>query len=410
MKPQNTPEIGIVHSFIDYTTNKNQSIVSGDEIVIENQEELDSNAVSNEESVYPMKTIKLDKGFYTIFELKRKFEKNPSQIVLDSSFQRNNVWKINQERELIESVLMGLPLPIFYFNEDRMGRLVVIDGRQRLTTFFKFMDEKEGFSLDNLKILSNLNKKKFKDLDTNLQTKIEDYQIIAHVIQPPTPDRIKFDIFDRVNRAGTQLNKQEIRNALYQGNATELLLHLSKTDEFTKATEGAFVKETRMKDRYILLRFIAFYLYYNGGLPVFTGGKKNSYQYTGDIDEFLGLTMEYLNVCSSDQLEEIWDIALESLEKTSYYLGKNAFRLTENMGDGVIKRYPININIFETVMFGMSCLPKQDPTIRETVRKAVDDLKNSNTFRDSLNNHRDGETKVAARYRMIKKLVEDVYD
>lgn len=410
MKPQDTPEIGIVHSFIDYTTNKNQSIVSGDEIVIENQEELDSNAVSDEESVYPMKTIKLDKGFYTIFELKRKFEKNPSQIILDSSFQRNNVWKINQERELIESVLMGLPLPIFYFNEDRMGRLVVIDGRQRLTTFFKFMDEKEGFSLDNLKILSNLNKKKFKDLDPNLQTKIEDYQIIAHVIQPPTPDRIKFDIFDRVNRAGTQLNKQEIRNALYQGNATELLLHLSKTDEFTKATEGAFAKETRMKDRYILLRFIAFYLYYNGGLPVVTGGKKNSYQYTGDIDEFLGLTMEYLNVCSSDQLEEIWDIALESLEKTSYYLGKNAFRLTENMGDGVIKRYPININIFETVMFGMSCLPKQDPTIRETVRKAVDDLKNSNTFRDSLNNHRDGETKVAARYRMIKKLVEDVYD
>ena len=399
-----------MYSFIDYTTNKNQSIVSGDEIVIENQEELDSNAVSDEESVYPMKTIKLDKGFYTIFELKRKFEKNPSQIILDSSFQRNNVWKINQERELIESVLMGLPLPIFYFNEDRMGRLVVIDGRQRLTTFFKFMDEKEGFSLDNLKILSNLNKKKFKDLDPNLQTKIEDYQIIAHVIQPPTPDRIKFDIFDRVNRAGTQLNKQEIRNALYQGNATELLLHLSKTDEFTKATEGAFAKETRMKDRYILLRFIAFYLYYNGGLPVVTGGKKNSYQYTGDIDEFLGLTMEYLNVCSSDQLEEIWDIALESLEKTSYYLGKNAFRLTENMGDGVIKRYPININIFETVMFGMSCLPKQDPTIRETVRKAVDDLKNSNTFRDSLNNHRDGETKVAARYRMIKKLVEDVYD
>ena len=108
MKPQDTPEIGIVHSFIDYTTNKNQSIVSGDEIVIENQEELDSNAVSDEESVYPMKTIKLDKGFYTIFELKRKFEKNPSQIILDSSFQRNNVWKINQERELIESVLMGL--------------------------------------------------------------------------------------------------------------------------------------------------------------------------------------------------------------------------------------------------------------------------------------------------------------
>ena len=96
-----------------------------------------------------------------------------------------------------------------------------------------------------------------------MQTKIEDYQIIAHVIQPPTPDRIKFDIFDRVNRAGTQLNKQEIRNALYQGNATQLLSQLCQTSEFAEATENGFAKEVRMKDRYIVLRFIAFYLYYN---------------------------------------------------------------------------------------------------------------------------------------------------
>lgn len=407
MKDQNTSVLGIDKLSTDYNTVKDQLIV-GDEVVIENQEELDPNAVSDEESVYPMKTIKLDKGFYTLFELKRKYEKTPSQVILDSSFQRNYVWKISQKRELIESVLMGLPLPIFYFNEDRMGRLVVIDGRQRLTTFFEFMDEKKGFSLDYLKILSNLNKKKFRDLDPNLQTKIEDYQIIAHVIQPPTPDRIKFDIFDRVNRAGTQLNKQEIRNALYQGNATDLLLQLSQTEEFAKATEHAFAKEVRMKDRYILLRFIAFYLYYENELSVVSGGQNVPYQYTGDIDEFLGLVMEYLNTCPEDQREEIWVVTLEALEKTAYYLGENAFRLTDIMTDGSIKRYPININIFETLMFGMTRLPNRNPNIRENVRKAVENLKNSHTFRDSLNNHRDGEAKVAARHRMIEKLVEDV--
>ncbi|MBD5101937.1 MAG: DUF262 domain-containing protein [Subdoligranulum sp.] len=407
MKSQNTVVLGIDQLSADYNTVKDQSIV-GDEVVIENQEELDPNAVPDEESVYPMKTIKLDKGFYTLFELKRKYEKIPSQIILDSSFQRNDVWKINQKRELIESILMGLPLPIFYFNEDRQGRLVVIDGRQRLTTFFEFMDEKKGFSLDNLKILSNLNKKKFRDLDTNLQTKIEDYQIIAHVIQQPTPDRIKFDIFDRVNRAGTQLNKQEIRNALYQGNATELLLKLSRTEEFAEATGHAFAKEVRMKDRYILLRFIAFYLYYDSGLPVISNAQNATYQYTGDIDEFLGLAMEYLNTCPEDQLEEIQDVTLKALKNAAYYLGKNAFRLTDTMADGSIKRYPININIFETLMFGMVCLPNQERNIREKVREAVENLKNSNTFRDSLNNHRDSETKVAARHRMIEKLVEDV--
>lgn len=353
-----------------------------------------------------MKTIKIDKGFYTIYELKRKFEKNPSQVILDSDFQRNSVWKLQQKRELIESVLMGLPLPIFYFNEDKAGRLIVIDGRQRLTTFFEFLNPRNGFALDNLKILGHLNKKKFKDLDPNLQTKIEDYQIIAHVIQPPTPDRIKFDIFDRVNRAGTQLNKQEIRNALYQGNATQLLSQLCQTSEFAEATENGFAKEVRMKDRYIVLRFIAFYLYYNQQLYVVSNGERLRYQYIGDIDELLGLTMEYLNICDQPQLTKIKNITIECLRKVSYYLGANAFRLTDVMSDGKIKRYPININIFETVMLGMTYLPDHKESIRRSVYEAINSLKDSYTFRDSLNNHRDGEAKVAARYRMIRKTME----
>ena len=156
-----------------------------------------------------------------------------------------------------------------------------------------------------------------------MQTKIEDYQIIAHVIQPPTPDRIKFDIFDRVNRAGTQLNKQEIRNALYQGNATQLLSQLCQTSEFAEATENGFAKEVRMKDRYIVLRFIAFYLYYNQQLYVVSNGERLRYQYIGDIDELLGLTMEYLNICDQPQLTKIKNITIECLRKVSYYLGAN---------------------------------------------------------------------------------------
>jgi hypothetical protein len=151
----------IIPATNDYISSED-SAISGDEIVIENQHELDTCTPYDEESVYPMKTIKIDKGFYTIYELKRKFEKNPSQVILDSDFQRNSVWKLQQKRELIESVLMGLPLPIFYFNEDKAGRLIVIDGRQRLTTFFEFLNPRNGFALDNLKILGHLNKKNLR--------------------------------------------------------------------------------------------------------------------------------------------------------------------------------------------------------------------------------------------------------
>ena len=266
--------------------NKNSDTNSVDkdtEVEVELQDE-DSQTSTNESvinaykkaheesvSVYLITTIKIDKGFYTTYELKRKLDKKPSLLMLDSDFQRKNVWKVKQKRELIESVLMGLPLPIFYFNEDKEGRLIVIDGRQRLNALFEFMaiDENEpnpvkdsGFMLDNLKILSILNGSKFNDLDPLLQSRIEDYQLMAHIIPPTAPESIKFDIFDRVNRAGTQLNKQEIRNALHQGKASKLLSDLSNEKIFEEATEYSFTKDQRMKDRYLLLRFISFYLYF----------------------------------------------------------------------------------------------------------------------------------------------------
>lgn len=234
-------------------------LTENEEIVLDNQnEEMDING-REDEQIYPMNGIKVDKGFYTIFELKRKFDSSEKRIILDSDFQREEVWNLQRKIELVESVLMGLPLPIFYFNQDKYGRLIVVDGRQRLTALFEYMDDK--FSLNKLKILPQMDGLKFSDLTPIMASRIEDYQLQAHVILPPTPDRIKFDIFDRVNRGGVQLNKQEIRNALYQGQATKLLNRLVKSQAFVQATGNAFQKEKRMKDKYLINRFIAVWFY-----------------------------------------------------------------------------------------------------------------------------------------------------
>ena len=368
--------------------------------------QLDTSNHPTSEKIYPVKSIKVDRGFYTSYELKRKYDKKPSLVILDSDFQREGVWSTQQKRELIESILMGLPLPIFYFNQDKSGRLIVIDGRQRLNAIFSFLNNE--FSLDKLKILDEFNKKKFRDLDPVYQSKIEDYQLMAHIIQPMTPDRVKFDIFDRVNRAGTKLNKQEIRNALYQGQATALLNELSKTEEFNDATEDYFKKDKRMKNRYLLIRFIAFYLYFNTKLYNNNIIAEGLYQYSGDIDDLLGLTMDYLNSTSIYEINEIKSITLDALKKISFYLGKNAFRLIDINPDGSVKRYPININIFETLMYAMTLLPSKRYDLIIPIRNSVNELKNDQSFRDSLNNHRDSEIKVNERYSMITKLVGEI--
>ena len=96
---------------------------------------------------YPNLSIKIEQAQYSIFELKRKYDKD--RICIDPDFQRNLVWTNKQKSELIESVIMQIPLPLIYLAENEDGKLVVVDGRQRLTTFFQFLDNE--FRLKDLK-------------------------------------------------------------------------------------------------------------------------------------------------------------------------------------------------------------------------------------------------------------------
>lgn len=357
-------------------------LVENDNTIVEHGDELDVDA--QEEQVYPMNKVKVDKGFYTVFELKRRFDAKPKRLILDSDFQRENVWYKDRKSELIESVLMGLPLPIFYFNQDKYGNLIVVDGRQRLGALFSYMTDE--FALRKLKIMPEINGIKFSELSVILKGRIEDFQIQAHVIMPPTPDRIKFDIFDRVNRGGVSLNKQEMRNALYQGTATRLLNKIVKSDMFGKSTGNVFQKETRMKDKYLLTRFITFLLYHKG---ILEDEKGEPYLYKNDIDELLGKGMEALNHMNELELERLEQFLLSTLEKSYYYLGENAFRLVKGN-----RRSPINMNVFETIMYAMQYIPANQENLRLKVEQGISQFVDSGEFRENIGNHRDSAEKL----------------
>ena len=369
------------------------------EVILDGDDSLSASMPCGEGG-YPMYNIKVERGFYTVYELKRKYDHKDKRIVLDSDFQRESIWEPFQKAELIESILMGLPLPIFYFNQDKLGKLIVVDGRQRLTSLFEFMSNK--WSLKNLKILSELNGRTFEDLSPVAQTQIEDYQIQAHVIQPSTPDKVKFDIFERVNRAGTQLNKQEIRNALYQGKATILLNRIVNTNEFSKATGDAFKKNARMKDKYLVTRFIAFELYNNNKIKV----DSKAYKYKNDIDELLGLAMEYINCISDNEVELIEEMVMRALKNSYEILGENAFRMFQSNG----KRSPINMNVFEVLMHLMSLLPDENLIYKYIIKDKVEKMKCDENFQNSIRYHRDSWQNVELRYKMVDKILEELND
>ena len=237
-------------------------------------------------SVYPNAEVRVEKAQYSTMHLKRLVE-GRKELVIDPDFQRNDVWSAKQSAELVESILMGIPISTIYLFEMKDGTKQVVDGRQRISAILNFLNNK--FSLKDLKILPQCNGKKFSELDSKMQGIFEDYQLSFYIIQPSPPERVKYDIFDRVNRGGTRLTNQEMRNALYKGRSTVLLKELVTSSEFLNAT-GKGISSKRMKDQYIILRSIAFYLLKKKQAKVFENNGERI-EYKSDMDDFLAKTM-----------------------------------------------------------------------------------------------------------------------
>jgi len=362
----------------------NEELIEGLDNSININHESDESELTN---VYPA-DVKVSRDVFSVYELKRKYEDRKT-VVLDPDFQRENVWTTNQKSELIESILMGIPLPVMYFAEDKYGNLQVIDGRQRLTALFEFLNNK--FRITSAPILTHIKRKKFSELEAKEQVKLEDYQLIVYIVKPQTPDRIKFDIFDRVNRGGTPLNKQEMRNALYQGDSTILLKELSELEIFKKAT-GYAVNSKRMKDRYLILRFLGFYLLFTNQIRM---------EYRSDIDDFLGKIMEYINKLDKEEINKLRKVFIRAMENSYEILGENAFRIP-NEG----RKRPINMALFESLSYLMSFDIVRDK--KTLVKDKIKSLFKDKKFVNSLEQKIDSSKSVEIRFKKMKEVLEEL--
>lgn len=351
---------------------------------------------------YPDLTIKIDKDQYSIYEMKRKYDRG--KICMDPSFQRNFVWNSRQMSELIESVIIGIPLPLIYLAESQNGSLVVVDGRQRLTTFIQFLNNE--FKLKGLRILKELNGYSFDDLEENnvfskYATDIEDFQLVVQIIKYPTPDKVRFDIFDRVNRGGTPLNKQEMRNALYQGKSTELLKTLSEGEAFKLAT-GSSISPKHMKDRYIILRAICFSLYQKKELRDIDG---KTIEYKSDIEDFLGRGMEFLNTRTDEEITELKNEFERNMRHIYYVLGEDAFRIPGLDG----RRRPISMTLFEALYYLFQNFEDVDKEDREKLEQCVAELLDDAEFLDCLQSSVDSKNHVDIRFNKVMRKYREYF-
>ncbi|MDE2795473.1 MAG: DUF262 domain-containing protein [Gemmatimonadota bacterium] len=253
------------------------------------------------------------------------------EIDLQPDFQRaGNIWSRATKSRLIESLLLRIPLPVFYMAANADDNWQVVDGLQRLGALREFVLEKK-LRLRGLEYLSQFETRSYDDLPRPMQRRINETQLSCHIIEPGTPPEVMYNVFKRINTEGKPLKGQEIRHALNPGPARDLLGELACSVEFLRATDRS-VSPKRMADRECVLRFLAF-----RSLGV------DSYE--GKLDDFLLRAMRALNEDESRH-RVLADDFRRSMSMASDIFGREAFRKPRRPGFGKW-RSPVNKPLFE---------------------------------------------------------------
>ena len=216
-----------------------------------NQDEYNEGTEINESEIDDLESIPSSYDVITYpadFTLEGLVAKFNKKTMIVPGFQRNFVWNIKQASRLIESFLLGLPVPaIFLFTDGEKNEQLVIDGQQRLKTLVYFFEgffgeptlsgRRKVFQLTGLNEKSPFYNKSYKDLEETNEAafnKLNDSVLRAFVVKQltPTGNTSIYHIFERLNTGGTQLVGQEIRNCVYHGPFNELLCELNSMDEW----------------------------------------------------------------------------------------------------------------------------------------------------------------------------------
>jgi hypothetical protein len=284
------------------------------------------------------------------------------EIDLSPDFQRDYVWKQRQRTRLVESILLGIPLPAFYFNQSTDGTYQVVDGVQRLSTISLFMRGDHKLEQADLEYLRNLGGQTYSQLEPAALRRFRSTQIVVHVIEAQTPDDVKYDIFSRVNTSGSPLSAQEIRHAMSKARSRDFLKALSELPEFDNATgshywrrdlaaEGGWVRDSgRMTNRELALRFCAFRHYSDEDYRRHQSLDAFLVEYTRRLDA----RSEYGSSINDADLERLRADFERAMNNAYQVLGKAAFR---RWPPGQRRRGPINRAVFESQAIALSEYP-----------------------------------------------------
>lgn len=331
--------------------------------------------------------------------------------ILIPKFQRlPNLWSEKKKSRFIESLILGLPIPLFYFDEGEDKKWRVIDGLQRISTLEHFIlgnkknvknltGNLEPLVLKNLEFLSEYNGKTWDELHRDIKKRISLSQITINLIGKGTPEFVKYNIFSRINQNSMQLEAQEIRTALFQGYRMDFIEELVKPNSeegmaFIKATNSS-VKATRQGDLDIATRFLAFYI-----LDYKT--------YEPDLDSFLTKGTKAIPEKSEVQ-NDIKKRFKDAMDLAFLIFGDDAFRKRTDYSES---RKPINKAIFEVISTVFARLTEKEIEIvknnKENLKSTFLELqKNNKEFWNAITNSTASKENVLTRHTKFISMINN---
>ncbi len=337
---------------------------------------------------YPIDSLLIRHEHRTVHDVVRRIERGT--YILNPDFQRDFLWDMATQSKLIESIVMRIPLPVLYLAENDDGKVVVVDGLQRLRTFQRFLADELKLRLPDR---PDLDGKRFSDLSEKLQNRVEDCSLTLYSIDSKVPERARLDIFDRVN-SGVALTRQQMRNCLYMGPATQFLAQEASTDLFKKAT-GRSLKHRTMRDREFVNRFCAFHL-----LPI--------EEYDGDMDRFLAGALGRMNRAGDGALDEVRRAFHRTLTNNHMLFQKQAFRKHEPNQD---RRGIINASLWDVMTTGLAPYDVMHVLKRaEVFRAAFFELLKDEQFNEAITYGPNDARKVRRRFRMARRMFRETLD
>ena len=311
-----------------------------------------------------------------------------NQDITIPPYQRKFVWSLKQASMLIESFLLGLPVPQVFFYLDDENKNLVIDGQQRIMTVVYFLEgyfgeeaasgRRKVFRLSGLNKKSPYYNKSFSELTESDQRKLKGRVLRAVNIRQMSPvgeSTSQYHIFERLNTGGTPLKTQEIRNCVYAGPFVKLLRDLNTMESWRKIIGQKAISKTQ-RDVELILRVFSFYDRFES--------------YEKPMKEFLNTTMAKHKKGNTESVKKFELLFPKACDLIIQKLGEKPFHV----------RGPINLATLDSVM---TVYLKSISKLKENHLEAFEKLKNDASYKESTYFNTSDGTAVNDRMRLATK-------